>query len=143
MDEAAFMQLVREHRGEWDGEAAKLVRLYLDSIDEDPAILRAALRQQPPAYDLVPCVSTRRGSDLTFSGLMMTPGNAFYPVLLPDEILHQVVPAGAMHCIGHVESVLGGWRGFHYLLPREPVEREPGTQEEAVLAVFRAHFESL
>jgi hypothetical protein len=48
-----------------------------------------------------------------------------------------------MRCIGHVEPVRGGWHGFHYELPREPVEREPGTQEEAVMAVFRAHFESL
>jgi len=122
MDRAAFVALVRDHRGDWTADE---VRGYLDSINHDHAALLDLLWEQIPPYELA---------------------------MAHDERKHRVWPVGASRDIGFVVEELssGCWRAEARWTPMTGATYNytyaGGTDEgqlAAVLLVFAGHFRNL
>lgn len=130
MDEATFAEVVRAHRGDWDGDDADVVREFVESIGRDRSRLMAALRAQEPAYELVPdTIATTPPFD---GGFAMRP-NAL--------VIHRVIPACSQVPIGHIRQIPGGrWLPYR---ADAVLSGEWAHQSGAVLTVFARHFEEL
>ena len=127
---AQFVAFVAEHRGDYTGEAAQVVRAFVESIGHDGAQLLRILTRQAPAYNLAAPGQTVPAPD----------GSLDLPVY--EQGVHQVVPAQGLYRIGHVVRFREGWAGFHWRTPYTTVITA-ATQIEAVIAVYIAHFVTL
>ena len=127
--EAQFVEFVAEHRGDYTGEAAQVVRAFVESIGHDGAQLLRILTRQVPAYELVP-------------GRTVPAPDGMRALPIYEWGVDQVVPALGLCRIGHVVRLREGWAGFHYRSPYKAVITA-ATQIEAVIAVHIAHFVTL
>lgn len=127
--EAQFAAFVAEHRGDYTGDAALMVRAFVESIGHDGATLLRILTRQVPAFELI-------------SGRTVPAPDGMRALPAYEQGVHQVVPALGLCRIGHVARAREGWVGFHYRGPYKSVV-VAATQLEAVIAVHVAHFVTL
>lgn len=120
-----FRAFVREHRGDYTGEAADIVSAFVEQIGGDRGALRLALSTQMPPYELVSgyAVATPAGEQELPNAARVT----------------QVVPADGSCRIGHVVQTDLGWLAYHYASPTRQIG--VGTEQaNAVFRVFVEHF---
>lgn len=120
-----FAAFVREHRGDYTGEAADIVAAFVEQIGGDRSALRRLLCRQVPPFELVSdyVVATPTGKQE-----------------LPNVArVAQVVPADGSCRIGHVVQTDLGWLAYHYATPTQQIG--VGTEQlYAVVRVFVEHF---